>query len=607
MNKFQSANAELRDLALLYEKPLPSSRKGPLYNAFSYPTKISPEAIALFIATHTKPGSMVLDTFGGSGTTGLATLLCDKPTEEMKIIAANMGMNPEWGPRSAAIYDIGTLGSFVAQTLCSPPDPEVFARAAKELLSQAKNALGWIYAADDPDGNQGEMRHAIWSDVLVCPCCGVETSYWQAAVRRSPLTLESTFRCPSCKNDNAIDDCERATEVVYDAFLGMQIERKKRLLVRIYGQSDKAKWQRDPTMDDLRLCQQVDGTPFPSISPKAEIEWGDLYRSGYHKGISHLHHFYTSRNFLAMATLWDLSAGFANDIRDALRLLILSYNATHSTLMTRVVVKQGQNDFVLTGAQSGVLYVSGLPVEKNVFEGIKRKITHLKQAFAAVYGSRSKVSVVNASSTALALSDSSVDYVFTDPPFGGYIPYAEINQINEIWLGKTTDRTQEIIVSGAQQKSVDDYGIMLGQVFGEISRVLKPSGLATVVFHSSLPSVWQALARAYGGAGFKVQASSVLDKLQASFKQTVSTVSVKGDPLLLLVKDNSASNEDSNIKADEIMVEILDGALTANESERHTQRLYSRFINRCLELGVTVPIGAKEFYARAETAFRKAS
>ena len=44
----------------LYKRPLPSSRSGALYNAFSYPTKISPEAIALYIATHTAPGATVI-------------------------------------------------------------------------------------------------------------------------------------------------------------------------------------------------------------------------------------------------------------------------------------------------------------------------------------------------------------------------------------------------------------------------------------------------------------------------------------------------------------------------------------------------------------------
>src|SRR6202034_787652 len=109
--------------------------------------------------------------------------------------------------------------------------------------------------------------------------------------------------------------------------------------------------------------------------------WGDLYRAGYHTGIKKLHHFYTRRNFLAIATLWELVDEFEPDLRDALRLQILSYNSTHSTLMTRVVVKKNQTDFVLTGLQSGVLYVSGLPVEKNVLEGITRKGKSFVDAF----------------------------------------------------------------------------------------------------------------------------------------------------------------------------------------------------------------------------------
>jgi|GEM_PF-1256163 len=42
----------------LYERAMRSTRGGPLFNAFSYPTKISPEAIALFIAAHTAFGAM---------------------------------------------------------------------------------------------------------------------------------------------------------------------------------------------------------------------------------------------------------------------------------------------------------------------------------------------------------------------------------------------------------------------------------------------------------------------------------------------------------------------------------------------------------------------
>ncbi len=575
----------------LYEKPLPSTRTGPLYNAFSYPTKISPEAIAIFIATHTKPGDMVLDAFGGSGTTGMAAMLCDRPTEAMCKMVEEMGVDPEWGPRNACLFEIGKLGSFVAKTLCSPPDPEVYSKAVESLCRQTHEKIGGVYAAKDPDGVYGQIRHVIWSDVLVCPGCGHETSYWEAAVRLAPLLMSDTYECHGCKEIVKIGDCQRAFETVPDLFKGT-MERKKRVLARIYGKTGKTKWQRSPIKEDLEAIEASEKITLPLSAPNADIVWGDLHRAGYHRGIKKLHHFYTRRNFLVIATMWELAGQFPDSVRDALRLSILSYNSSHSTLMTRVVVKKAQKDLVLTGAQSGVLYISGLPVEKNIIEGIARKAKSFKDAFALLYGSSSRVDVRNASCEKMDLIDSSVNYVFTDPPFGAYIPYAEINQINEIWLGETTDRSKEIIVSEAQNKSVDAYGKMMSTVFEEIARVLKPSGVATVVFHSAHSDIWRALAQAYGDAGFSVKAASVLDKIQASFKQVVSNVSVKGDPLLLLSK---ASQQGGSLQScREIAEEIIMGA-----TEDDPQMLYSRFVGRCLEMGVHMEIDAREFYELA--------
>jgi adenine-specific DNA methylase len=300
-----------------------------------------------------------------------------------------------------------------------------------------------------------------------------------------------------------------------------------------------------------------------------------------------------------VATLWEIINTFPANMRDALALLVLSYNSSHSTLMTRVVVKKGQRDFVVTGSQSGVLYVSGFPVEKNVLDGVARKAKIIEKAFALVHGSRSKVSVHQDSSEKISLPDGSVDYVFTDPPFGDYIPYAEINQINELWMGSTTDRAKEVIVSDAQGKDVSDYTRMMSSVFQEIFRTLKPDGLATVVFHSAKSVIWRALAQSYGAAGFAVTRTSVLDKLQTSFKQVVSEVSVKGDPLLLLSKKRA---DEDVADAQSVISEILGKAASASETERTPQRLYSRFVSRCLELGLDVPMGAKEFYSLANNA-----
>lgn len=588
------------DLKRLYAEPFPATRTGALYNAFSYPTKISAEAIGLFVATHTAPGDTVLDVFAGSGTTGIGAILCDRPTAAMKELAAELGLQPRWGPRRAVLYDIGVLGSFISRVMCDPPDPERFATAAEQLVEAAERRRGWLYETLDPEGKAAKIRHTIWADVLACGQCGERTDYWTAAVREDPIAFVSQFECSSCGETVDVDDCERVFEKVLDPALGKWVERKLRVPVAVYGRTDRRTWTRPVTDMDRALAERAVAEPVPTCAPCAEIDLGDLYRGGYHRGISHLHHFYTSRNFLAVATLWELIEDFDRDLRDALRLLVLSFNATHSTLMTRAVAKKDQRQLVLTGAQTGVLYISSLPVEKNVFEGVRRKAKTLAEAFALTHGTDSTVETHNASSTELHLESGTVDYAFTDPPFGDYIPYAELNQINELWLGDGTDRSQEIIVSRDADRGVEEYGELMADVFSEVARVLKPAALATVVFHSAKASVWQALTSAYSSAALSVRTASVLHKTQASFKQVVSPTTVKGDVLILLGQSEDRKASEECLSVDEVIATVLqDSQDSERDEERTPERLFSRFVTRCLAESVPVTIDVGEFYARA--------
>src|SRR6202007_2052290 len=125
--------------------------------------------------------------------------------------------------------------------------------------------------------------------------------------------------------------------------------------------------------------------------------------------------------------LWERTSCYEKHLRDALRFWLLSYNASHATIMTRIVAKTGQKDLVLTSAQPGVLYISGLPIEKNLLTGLRRKLSTITNAFTMIHGCKAQVDVYQRSSCRIDLPDRSIDHIFVDPPFGGNIPYAEIN------------------------------------------------------------------------------------------------------------------------------------------------------------------------------------
>ena len=581
-------------MSALYKRPLIATRTGPLFSAFPYPTKISPEVIALFIASHTKPGDTVFDGFAGSGTTGVGALLCGNPTEAMRAYAKKLGLRVHWGARRAVLYELGVLGSVIAGTLCDPPEVDQFRREAERILSECEGELAWMYEARDPGGNAGSIRYVVWSELVQCANCGKSVTVWEGCVRRRPARINAKVRCPYCDRQTNLSDARRRTKIATDELLKEGVLGRIRRPAWVYGRTGSRAWSREVNASDRSLLSRIARTSLSAHIPVVKVPWGDLYRSGYHQGITHLHHFYTRRNLIVFSSLW--AKVNSSPLRDALRFWLLSYNASHGTLMTRVVAKKAQADLVVTSAQPGVLYISGLPVEKNLFAGLRKKLHTINCAFEATARERRLVTVVQGSSLQTDLADHSVDYVFTDPPFGGNIPYAEVNFINEAWLGRCTDAHDEVTISKVQGKDTAAYESMMTRAFKEIHRVLKSDGKATVVFHSSSSAVWNALQRAYRGAKLSVQLASVLAKAQGSFKQVTTSGSVKGDPVLLLTQDRrrrKAVTEELHPVLDEL---LQLARVSPDGVELTPQRLYSRFVTYYLTKDQSVPLSAEQFY-----------
>ena len=98
----------------------------------------------------------------------------------------------------------------------------------------------------------------------------------------------------------------------------------------------------------------------------------------------------------------------------------------------------------------------------------------------------------------------SVDYIFTDPPYGDSIQYFELSTLWNKWLGYTTDSQEdnEIVINVRQEKSKEHYFHNLGNVFRECYRVLKTNSYMTVTFHNTDITIRNGLVMSAQQSGF---------------------------------------------------------------------------------------------------------
>jgi hypothetical protein len=186
--------------------------------------------------------------------------------------------------------------------------------------------------------------------------------------------------------------------------------------------------------------------------------------------------------------------------------------------MRRFNAKGGQRPL------TGTLFIPQLVSEPNVCEVFRSQVEQICRYYQHLPVARGEVDVRCGSATNLGwLTDGSVDYVFTDPPFGANLFYADCNIVWESWLGDVTDHDAEIVVNRSRSvaqggKTVADYQRLLTEAFKEARRVLNPTGRCSVVFHNSDDAVWTALLDAVEAAGLHQAEVSILDKGQRSQK-----------------------------------------------------------------------------------------
>lgn len=601
------------------------SRSGLFYDAHSYHTKVPHKAIMRYILHYTSPGDTVFDSFCGTGMTGVAAQLCGDVNEVVSLgyqvkpdgTVLQEGINElgqkEWisfskiGIRHAVLNDLSPAAAFISYNFNTPINTEDFYSSAKRLIEISELEHGWIYETSHLDGKaKGKINYIIWSDVFICPNCSADILFWDAAVNHSEVKLKDSIDCFECGASHDKKGLERVWFSQYSISEGEVVKKAKQVPVFINYFFDGKRYDKKPDANDLSLIDKIDSLDFNVKFKGVKIPDGFNTRQPRQShGVNTVGDFYTKRNLFALSKLRELAA--AEKLSGALEFLINSYDLTHSTLMSRVIFKGGGKKPVLTGYQSGTLYVSSLPVEKNIFQGIlKQKLPIILRSFEAI---RAHQVVSTGSASYTGIPSESVDYLFVDPPFGANIMYSELNYISESWSGVFTNDKLEAIENRIQNKSLSDYKLLMTACFNEAYRVLKKGRWMTVEFSNTKAAVWNSIQSALSEAGFIVANVSALDKKQGSFKAVTTPTAVKQDLIISAYKPSGdfeerfKSEAGTEVSAWDFVrnhlqylpiIKFQENSLQL-VAERDPRILFDQMVAYYVRKGFSVPISSQEF------------
>jgi hypothetical protein len=464
---------------------------------------------------------------------------------------------------------------------------------------------------------KAKINYTVWSDVFLCNQCQGEIVFWDVAVEKGNVK-ESAF-CPHCNSEISKANLDRSTTTVMDGAVGKPVRKAKQVPVLINYKVGKQKHEKKPDKNDFEVLQRIEKVNIEDWYPTKRIDEDiDLwYERDYRAlGIYSIDSFFMRRS-LRMVTWFkrEIEVISSNDRRlgDFLWFWFQSVLMGFSRLNRYLKNAFSQVNRIL----SGTLYVGAMQSEVSPWYSLEGKASRL-----------SVFSVLNHHTTTVSTSptgrstipESSLDYIFVDPPFGSNIIYSDLSIIWESWLRLFTNTGQEAVVHRRKKTrafTLDNYTEMMCECFAAMHLALKPARWITVEFHNSKNSVWTAIQEALTRAGFVIADVRTLDKQMQTFKQVTAAGAVKQDLVISAYKPNGGLEERFKLTAGtedgvwdfirthlkQLPVFVSKDGQAEVIAERQNYLLFDRMVAFHVQRGVTVPLSAAEFYAGLEQRF----
>jgi len=373
---------------------------------------------------------------------------------------------------------------------------EVHAQAGTHAVHFKIVGTGYEPMPEDFDPSQGTISKAI----AVCPVCGavVEAKTTRKLFqdgKAGQRMVAVVLRKPGEKGKRYRIATEQDVAVFKEAECYLEEKREKLMM----------EWGCDPVPDEPLPPKETLGF---RVQRYGILKWGDLFNARQKLSLITL----AEKVRIAHKTM--LKKEYEKEYTNALTsylAIIINTLIDHNSIVCqwRGGTEDGSHTF---GRQAlpmtwDYFEVNPLSGSTGSFESSSPKLLRVIEHCSSA---NSPALITQSSATQLSYSENFFDAVFTDPPYYDNVPYSYLSDFFYVWLKRTvgdaypeffstplTPKRNEIVAysnkEGGFEAGKQFFEETLKQSFQEIYRVLKPNGIAVIVYAHKSMEGWETL------------------------------------------------------------------------------------------------------------------
>ncbi|RKZ80970.1 MAG: DNA methylase [Candidatus Parabeggiatoa sp. nov. 1] len=228
------------------------------------------------------------------------------------------------------------------------------------------------------------------------------------------------------------------------------------------------------------------------------------------------------------------------------------------------------------------------------FESRLKKVIQAKREIQSKINAQTidRLQVIKGTATDLSfLKNGSVDYIYTDPPYGKKIPYLDLSIMWNAWLDlpvTAEDYAQEAIEGGEHDKTKTEYNTLIAKSIEEMYRVLKFDRWMSFVFAHKDPEFWHLIIDTAERCGFEYAGAVKQSNGQTSFKKRQNPFTVLSGQLIIHFKKvrqpKAILKANLGMNIGEIILQTIEGVI-AKHNGATLEQINDELIIKGLELG----------------------